>query len=440
MVKCMQASNGGLLALIVALTVLLAGCAGNKGFSYGEGHRMDDKPKADAQTVLTLWTMPYFPVQEDADAFFMKRAEEFKVLEPSVTLDIQTIPWASAHEKILASFAAGKGPHVLYVFPEWLYELANLKYLKPLNNRMNASDQEDFIGLEDLSYKGSIYAVPCLYGSSQYIYNLDLVSQIGWDPAGLPTNMDELEKMLAQAKERLPSGKYGIFFPGNTYEVLNGSLELIWSAGRQVINEEGVVDIGSPECIDIFDRIGKWCEYGFTPRKSVLTSEDQLPLFMKGDVLVTFLSTSMIATPSIQQLPFRWGIGPPIKYRADDEAYSFISPGGWSLTRVNSNDAIAMRFIQRLTERDSLEDFNRLSGFLPPRESCRNIFEGVKGFDSIMENIRNSKGRSGFKHPAGALASDVIRQERQAVMLGKQTASQACENIARKLEKIKKEN
>ena len=88
-------------ALVVVVTVLSA-CTGAVAPTGGEAAPSGDTQGAEP-TTITVWGWPA------ADVAFESYRADFEAKYPDIKLDIQMMPTADVHNKLLASLAAGEG-------------------------------------------------------------------------------------------------------------------------------------------------------------------------------------------------------------------------------------------------------------------------------------------------------------------------------------------
>ena len=84
---------------------------------------------------------------------------------PGVRVQIQQLPWSSAHEKLLTAFVGDATPDVSAIGNTWLPELAALGALTPLDADIAASPivrpADYFAGIwETNEVDGAVYGVP----------------------------------------------------------------------------------------------------------------------------------------------------------------------------------------------------------------------------------------------------------------------------------------
>ncbi|MEP6634678.1 MAG: extracellular solute-binding protein, partial [Luteimonas sp.] len=104
------------MAVVMLCFGLLCACA-----------RQQDK------TVIRFWAMGR---EAEVVAEFIP---EFERANPDIHVDLQNIPWTSAHEKLLTAFAAGSLPDMCQLGNTWIPEFAALDVLEPLQPYVDTS-------------------------------------------------------------------------------------------------------------------------------------------------------------------------------------------------------------------------------------------------------------------------------------------------------------
>ena len=110
--------------------------------------------------------------------------DNYKTLNPHVSIDYIKIPWGDYQVKILTSIAGGSPGDVMYNHPELTATFASKGALKPLNDYINLDkefDVEDFNDglVEANTIGGKIYSLPTFSGPWMFVYNRDLIEPLG---------------------------------------------------------------------------------------------------------------------------------------------------------------------------------------------------------------------------------------------------------------------
>ncbi|MBI4561991.1 MAG: extracellular solute-binding protein [Candidatus Rokubacteria bacterium] len=127
----------------------------------------------------------------------------------------------------------------------WVAEFASAGWILALDDRLPPAGRSDFLSapLASAIYQGRLYAVPRFTESGLLYYRKDLA------PAP-PRTWEEL-RQLARAKSS--AGLPGYVFQGKQYEgLVVNFLELLWSAGGEVIGPDGQVTLMSTYVAGLF--------------------------------------------------------------------------------------------------------------------------------------------------------------------------------------------
>ncbi|CAN7372101.1 sugar ABC transporter substrate-binding protein [Pseudoxanthomonas sp. LjRoot143] len=189
------------LALLVSLALVIAGCA----------RTQDDR------TTVRFWVMGY------EGEIVAKLLPEFERQHPGIHVDLQIVPWLSAHEKLLTAFAGESLPDVSPIGNTWIPEFAALGALEPLDDEIAATpdfDQPDFFpGVWDTGViDGRAYAVPWYVETRLPFYRRDMLAKAG--VKALPASWDEWRVAMREVKQVAGQGNYSILLPLNEFEPL----------------------------------------------------------------------------------------------------------------------------------------------------------------------------------------------------------------------------
>lgn len=133
--------------------------------------------------------------------------ENMPVVLPSFTtmtgidVDLQSVPWTGAHEKLLTGFAGASLPDVMMLNTGWLPELTLLDALALPPPALLADQLPGAVAAVTLD--GTARAVPWTADSWAQFYRRDLVAQVGY--AAPPTNWAEWTRMAKAIVQRHPT-------------------------------------------------------------------------------------------------------------------------------------------------------------------------------------------------------------------------------------------
>jgi multiple sugar transport system substrate-binding protein len=185
----------------LAAALLLAGCGG----------------AGDQRETVTFWGMG----REGETVRQLIPAFEREY--PHIHVDVQTLPWTGAHQKLLTAFAGDVTPDLCQLGNTWVPELAALGALLPLQPLVDASKtvQPDdyFPGIWDTNIvDGTLYGVPWYVDTRLLFYRRDLLAKAGFDHP--PHDWAEWAKQLAAIKAMVGPKRYAVLLPTNEFEQL----------------------------------------------------------------------------------------------------------------------------------------------------------------------------------------------------------------------------
>jgi multiple sugar transport system substrate-binding protein len=155
--------------------------------------------KTDDREVVTFWAMGY-----EAEVV-AQLIPEFERRNPGIRVDLQQLPWLSAHEKLLTAFAGESLPDVSPIGNTWIPEFVALGALDPLDEEIAATPGFDvpdyFPGVWDSGVvDGKVHAVPWYVETRLPFYRTDLLAKAGVTKQ--PQSWDEwLAAMTAVKRE-----------------------------------------------------------------------------------------------------------------------------------------------------------------------------------------------------------------------------------------------
>lgn len=171
----------------------------------------------DDRRTVTFWVMGY------EGEIVARMIPEFEREHPHIRVDLQKLPWLSAHEKLLTAFAGDALPDVSPIGNTWIPEFAAIDALEPLDEEIAAAPGFDaadyFPGVWDSGVvEGRVYAVPWYVETRLPFYRADLLRKAGIDAP--PASWDEWRTAMAAVKQAAGAGNYAILLPLNEFEPL----------------------------------------------------------------------------------------------------------------------------------------------------------------------------------------------------------------------------
>jgi multiple sugar transport system substrate-binding protein len=190
------------LAVVLAVPAVLAlGACGDAG----------------GTTTLRFWAMG----REGEVAAELVAA--FERDHPGIRVDVQQLPWTSAHEKLLTAVVGDATPDLAQLGNTWLPELATLDALALLDGPVAASaivqPADYFAGIwETNELDGALYGVPWYVDTRLVFYRRDLLAAAGF--ATPPVTWQRWLDAMRAIKAQVGAERYAILLPLDEFEQL----------------------------------------------------------------------------------------------------------------------------------------------------------------------------------------------------------------------------
>ncbi|MBY8828399.1 extracellular solute-binding protein [Hephaestia mangrovi] len=169
------------------------------------------------RVTLTVWAMGA------EGTAIVQLVPGFEKANPGIKVDVEQLPFAEAHQKLLTGFAGDSLPDMAQLGNSWLPEFEALGALAPLDARVAttpAIDRRDYFpGIWDASrIDGRLYGVPWYVDTRLLFYRRDLLKRAGFDHP--PRDWAEWRRQMVAIKRLVGPGKFAAIFPLNEYEPL----------------------------------------------------------------------------------------------------------------------------------------------------------------------------------------------------------------------------
>ncbi len=392
--------------LIIALIPLAAGFSG-----CGGKHASDH---------LLIWGMG---LEGDRLKDIVKFYQEEN---PDAKIEIQSIPWGMAHEKMITAFAGERTPDLCQFGTTWIPEFVTLEALEPLDTYIANSE---LIGEENY-YPGSwqtaqiddaIYGIPWYVDTRVLFYRKDLLSEIGYDHA--PRTWDELLKISRELTVKDAEGnysRYGLALPAVDWMVL---CMFLWSNGGNILSPEGEVIINSPENLESLEFYANFFTQGMASRSiqggvSLYNNfkTGLVPMFIGGSWMLEDIHSH------VPEIDGQWMVAVLPKKKTST---SFVGGSNWCIFEDSQKKEEAWKFIEFMSRPDIQIKWYQLTTDLPTRkEAWENEFFDdkpmVKVFGEQLQDTQSPPKIQKWEE----MATKINQQMEQAVF-GEVTAEEA---------------
>lgn len=266
------------------LAGLLAGCTGGKGENAAD----TNKPADNKPVTLNVWGMG-----EEAKSL-PKIAEEFTKENPNIKVNVQALPWDTAHDKLLTAVASKKGPDVVQMGTTWIPEFASAKALLDLKPHMDKYPEfgaNNFYpgSVTTTKYGDAVVGVPWYIDTRVLYYRTDLLKEVGYNEA--PKTWDELQDAANKLTQR-GKNKYGI-----SIDVKEQSLAFMFARQNGSKLFEGNKPLfNQPEFVGAVDYLNSFFQKGYAPKDlgmeavQAFKGDGIVPMFISGPWMVKLIN------------------------------------------------------------------------------------------------------------------------------------------------------
>lgn len=359
----------------------------------------------------------------------------YEANNPGVTVEIVSLPWGQAFEKLATMVAGGDVPDVVEMPDTWqaLYagsgQLASLKdHVAGWDNGGTLTEKTVAMG----SQAGDLYMIPYGFYLRAMFYNKKLLAEAGVDAP--PSTMAEF--MDASAKVSELEGKSGYCLrggPGGTNgwimlaATMNGTNDFFTSDGKSRINEPGSVE-GIQFMMDMYQK-------GYAPKDSVNWGFNEIVAgFYSGTC--AFLDQDPDALIAIsERMPAEDFAVIPMPVGPSGKSFPTIGFAGWSIFDSTEHENEAWDLVATLSSPEANATWAQRVGVIPIHKGADQDphfqTEQFKGwFDTLNGAQYEPTTMPTHLEQWGYFASTVLLETSQEALLGQRSAQDVADEWA----------
>lgn len=389
----------------VAIIVLAA------GFSTGASAATT---RPDSKGPLTVWVMG------DSGTNFEKLVAPF-TKSTGISVKVVAIPWDSVNQKLTTAVASGSGPDVVQIGLSSLRSFADAGALMNLNKKLStypnlaAGKFEKGVAGKATSIKGKIVSVPWIADTRVLFYRSDLLKA-----AGINNPPKTWAEWRADAKllTNSATGKYGYYIPqwDNALPVV-----MTWSAGGDVIDKNGNVDLNTPafrKAVDLYT--------GFHADKSVPANSDfdQTQGFITGTIamLVSGPYLAKAIKNSAPDLEGKWNVATLPSGKTNTSLFAGSNLGVWHNTKKPIGSLKLLDFLSKPSTQLTWYD---IAGDLPTVKAAlsNSQFRSDPLVKVYTEQLKNARLLPLISNYDGGLGTSILKALNSIVLAGEDKAS-----------------
>ncbi len=424
------------VALLACFAVVAAACGdgGSDDSAFGE----DANSTVDAEgETLSVWIME--GTNPDADPFFDEVSTAFTE-ETGATLDVQFVPWGSAHDQFVNSIAGGTTPDVAEVGTTWTPEFADAGALLDMSSQVEGAGlEEGYVDglVEAGTYDEGLYGVPWYAGVRSVVYRTDIFEEAGVEP---PTTWEEFVDVGTTIKESDPD-----IIPFPVSNAAFAYLPFVWGAGGELAVQEGedwTATLDTPEALEgtqFYTDLALKHDLS-TPAASTWDEAALRDAFAAGDaaMIVSGSWTPGSILEANPDLEGKLGVF-PIPGPDGGMSPSFLGGSHLGVFQTAQNPDLAWAFVRMMTTGQFAEEWGQESGFFPGTTEL--LDEIAAEDDPLVAPFATQMNEAGASLPVTPLFGQVEGKQTipamlQSILSGETSADQGLERANEEMNEI----
>lgn len=361
---------------------------------------------------------------------------DYEKANPGVEVEIVSLPWGQAFEKLATMVSGGDVPDVVEMPDRWLALYAGAGRLANLEDRIASWDDGKTLTQKALDMGryagGTAYTIPYGFYLRAMFYNRKLLAEAGVDAP--PATMEEF--MEASRKVSELDGKYGYCLRGGPgglngwimfAATMNGTNEFFTEDGKSRLNEPGSV-AGIQFMMDIYQK-------GYAPKDAVSWGFNEIVAgFYSGtcafldqdpDALIAIAERMDAEDFAVAPMP----LGPA------GRAFPTIGYAGWSIFSSTKHENEAWGLVSHLSDPENNKTWAKRVGVIPIHQGAdQDPSFKTEQFEGWFTELNNSEWvptiMPTYLEKFGFFADSIALETSQQALLGELSAQEVADEWA----------
>jgi multiple sugar transport system substrate-binding protein len=403
-----QTMRKWLSLFLVSLLFILSACSGGQSTS-GDNKNSDQSAGTPDDPVTITFLQPGLdqPNQKEPVEELVKRFEE---ANPGIKVELQSVGWGEAYQKLVTGFSSGTAPDVFYGGTRWMPAFAQMGGIMPLDNYASEKVKEYHDGLQDaVIFQENIYAIPRAFSARSLIYRSDLIEEP-------PTTWDELVETAKKVQSE-NDGMYGLGIAGAKHvSTTTQFFNYVFQNEGKVFDEKGNAVLNSPENVEALTFYRDlYTKHQVVPNP-IEYNREQLPVLFKEGKIAMFVcgpwaKSIMGIEADNEETPFKTAPLP----QGTKMANTLVSDSLMISAKTEHPDA-AWKFVDFITSAAEQMNYDKEHGLVPiQKEEAKDpFFKEDPYFATFVEMVQYGEAQP--KPAAWEPFQDIVAEAVQKVL------------------------
>lgn len=362
----------------------------------------------------------------DRTGLLRTQLDQFEAENPGMKVDVISLSWGQAFEKLSMMIAGGQYPDVIEMPDFWLSRYVSGGQIADMTDFLGTVDFDDDMEEDTLKYGsigGRIYTVPYGYYLRAMLYNKKLFKKAGIEKP--PLTMDEFYQTAAKISE-IPGasgychhgGRGGAVFYYWIMTTMNGSDQFFDEDGNSVFYNEGAVE-GLTLIRDIYKN-------GYAPQDSLNWGlNETVSGFYSGACAMLHQTPDALTSLRKRMDDDDYGSA-PMPLGPSGKSFPHLGYIGWSVLEGSTKKQAAFKLVEHLLSRDNHQAWAQRSGLVPIYKGLsKDIFDadgvGAGWLETTQDDRWSYLINPNHLSDIAEFDSITVVQSGQAMMLGDKT-------------------
>jgi multiple sugar transport system substrate-binding protein len=381
---------------------------------------------ASAQTTLQLVEVITSPQRTEV---VQKLVDQFEAANPEITVEITSLPWGQAFEKLATMVQGGQIPDVVEMPDRWMALYANNKQLVDLGPYMESWANADQLNERTVEFgsvvNDTMYMVPYGFYLRAMFWNKKLFGEAGLD--GAPETMDEFMEASKKISE-LGGGKAGYCLRGGPGGANGYIMMMLNMMGHDdYFDAAGNSNLNSPDAIKGLQFLIDLYQNGYAPRDSVNWGFNEIVAgFYSGTCAMLDQDPDALIAVKERMNPEDFAVA-PMPLGPAGKSFPTIGYAGWSMFEASQHKDDAWQLIAHLSSPESNLEWSKFVGVIPIYQGAEQdpafATEQYAGWFTELNDERwQPTSMPTYLEEFGYFADVIVVQTGQEALLGQRSA------------------